>query len=758
MSTEEFIHFGEPIAALDPDSLVQDGAKKILSACLASKDFEIVELRRLNLDDGSMADIVVVDCVNDQVPSRSQFGIKTRERLALVFSVNQAKVPEVRALRKNFPIVPHLNHAIIGQPASLCLYSEPWSAIERTWTPQKHLQRILWWLSETARNGTAHQIDQPVERVYFDSPFEIVLPPDFEEKVNDKDLALVLQIVQPSVGYFKVIRGDFFPKNKIQKQDIVQFIPLVLILPPVVHGRIERLPDSLGNLHEQLEGRGAPFIERLSECIRNKVDENGLTHNKDGRCLLIFYLPVKRSVDAEPERYEIRAFLVLKDLAVLGEATGALTKHENKFYVIPTIGGNDRTQSDEWKCFESISVDVKTAITKEFARNSSFVKSDSADFNGILAGVGALGSALAELWAKEAWGQWTLIDPDYIKPHNIVRHIAKDSCIGHFKVDAVKHLMEENYHNDYYSVVAIPDSVTNYNNHLVKEAINAADFLVDATTTLEAPRDLSRKDDVPRLCSIFLTPSGYDSVLLLEDSARGVRLDSLEAQYYRAIINTDWGTAHLVGHQGSLWVGAGCRDVSMVLSNEAVLLHAATLARQVRLLRDQTESRMRVWSSDPATGAIVAQEIPVYETVRTTRAAWQVIWDTGIQEKLRTIRKAHLPNETGGVILGYVDRKLKAIYVVDVLPAPSDSEADPTGFTRGVDGLEASLQEAARRTANIVGYVGEWHSHPPSVSEKPSQADRCLIKKLSEILAQDGLPALMLIVGEAEFSLSVREI
>ena len=758
MRAEEFISFGEPVAGLDPDSLAQDGAKKILSACRASKDFEVVELRRLKLDDGSMADIVVVDCVNDQVPTRNHFGIKVRERLAFVFSADQTKVPEVRALRKNFPIVSHMNHTISGQPVSLCLYSEPWSVIERTWTPQKYLQHVLWWLSETARNGTAHQIDQPLERIYFNSPFEIVLPPNFEEKVNDKDLALVLQIVQPSVGCFKVIRGDFFPKNKIQKQDIVQFIPLVLILPPVVHGRIERFPDSLGALHGQLENRGAPFIERLSECIRSKVDENGLTHNKDGRCLLIFYLPVKRSVDAEPERYETRAFLFIKDLSVLGEATGALTKHENKFYAIPTLGGNDRTQSDEWKNFEIIPVDVKTAITKEFARNSSAIKKDTTDFNGILAGVGALGSAIGEFWAKEAWGQWTLIDQDFIKPHNIVRHAAKDCYIGHFKVDVVRRLMEANYYDGYYSAAAIPDSITNDNNLLVKEAISAASFLVDATTTLEAPRDLSRKDDVPRLCSVFLTPSGGGSVLLLEDATRKVRLESLEAQYYRAIINTDWGAKHLEGHQGSLWVGAGCRDVSMVLSNEAVLLHAATLARQVRLLRDQTESCMRVWNSDPGTGAIVAQEIPVYETVRMIRAAWQVIWDIGIQEKLCATRKARLPNETGGVVLGYIDQKLKTIYVVDVLPAPPDSDADPTGFTRGVDGLEASLQEVARRTANIVGYIGEWHSHPPSVSAKPSQIDQCLIKKLSEILAQDGLPALILIVGEAEFSLSVREI
>lgn len=541
MSIEEFIPFGEPIADLNQDNLAQDAAKRTLSACLASKDFQVIELRQLNLNDGGIADIIVVDCINDQVPTRNQFGIKARERLALVFFKDQTKMPEVRALRKDFPIVPHLNHTIIGQPASLCLYSEPWSVIERTWTPQKHLQRILWWLSESARNGTTHQIDQPLERIYFDSPFEILLPPNFEDKVNDKDLALVLQPVQPSIGDFKVMRGGFFPKNKILKQEIMQFIPLVLILPPVVHGRIERYPDTLGALHGQLESRGSPFIERLLDCIRSKVDEKGLAHNKDGRCLLIFHLPVKRLAEAEPERYETRAFLVMKDLSVLGEVTGALIKYENRFfYNAPIIGNTPQPQNDEWKSFKITPVDVKTAITKEFARNSSCAKSDSADFKGILAGVGALGSALAELWAKEAWGQWTLIDPDYIKPHNIVRHIAKDSCIGHFKVDVVKSFMEKNYCNEHYSAVAIPDSITNDNNSHVSDAINAADFLVDATTTLEAPRDLSQKDGVPRLCSIFLTPSGCDSVLLIEDSARRVCLDSLEAQYYRAIINADW--------------------------------------------------------------------------------------------------------------------------------------------------------------------------------------------------------------------------
>jgi integrative and conjugative element protein (TIGR02256 family) len=132
--------------------------------------------------------------------------------------------------------------------------------------------------------------------------------------------------------------------------------------------------------------------------------------------------------------------------------------------------------------------------------------------------------------------------------------------------------------------------------------------------------------------------------------------------------------------------------------------------------------------------------------------------DTGLREKLCKIRMSHLPKETGGVILGYVDQKLRHIYVVDALNAPSDSDADRTGFTRGVSGLKVALDDVAQWTANIVHYIGEWHSHPAFASAYPSSIDRALIKQLADSLELDGQPALMIIVGSTgEISVSVKE-
>jgi len=469
-------------------------------------------------------------------------------------------------------------------------------------------------------------------------------------------------------------------------------------------------------------------------------------------------IPVKSKPDSVSESHELHGLLLPDNLAGLGEKTGILKVHNNKYYAVPLIGQTTPDSNTAWREIEFIPIEIKTAITKKIARSTSGVNDGNPDFKGVLAGVGALGSAMAELWAKEYWGEWTFIDTDYIKAHNIARHIAKNLHIGLFKVDVVKEMVAMNYYPDYYSANAIIDTITNFANPRVMESITTATLLVDATTTLESPRKLSQEGKIPRSVSVFLTPSGRSSVLLLEAADRSLRLDALEAQYYNAIINSAWGVDHLDGNQSILWVGAGCRDVSAIISNEAIQLHAATLARQIRLLKNKPESCMRIWSADFETGAVVVHEIMVQPSLRCCCGEWQVIWDAGIQKKLCQVRNAHLPCETGGIILGYVDQKLKHIYVVDILKAPPDSEADRTGFTRGLEGLKSELDKVRQRTAKIVDYIGEWHSHPAFASAYPSSIDRVLIKQLADSLELDGQPALMIIAGSAgEISVSVKE-
>jgi len=80
-----------------------------------------------------------------------------------------------------------------------------------------------------------------------------------------------------------------------------------------------------------------------------------------------------------------------------------------------------------------------------------------------------------------------------------------------------------------------------------------------------------------------------------------------------------------------------------------------------------------------------------------------------------------LPNEAGGILLGY--KRNDRTVVVDVLVLES---AQPS-FDRYLrDDVAANLRLAEYRSRSgadeVVGYVGEWHSHPSSVG--PSSIDR----------------------------------
>ena len=750
----DYVDFGEPLPGFDFKWLKHTFAKKTLKLCQESGSFDVIELRKIDLEPTEYKDILIVDCINDQVPSRNTQGIKVRERWALVFQ--GTKMPEVRALRRNFPLVSHLNHVLPNEPVSLCLYFQDWSSVERTWTPQKHLQRILWWLAETAKNSL-HREDQPLERLYFESPFEIVLPPDYKEKFNDKSLSMICYPILLSDKEFRIIRVKFVNSKSEETSDLPNLEIFVLNSHPVVHGQTNYTPNLLGRLHDQYLERGFNLFDSLCNSIKN-CSEDGLTLKSDNRCLIIVNTPIKRTSESSVEKIYTNAFHTTVDITVLGKALGVLQDGmDGKVYAIPILG-NSVQQNTGWRCLDILPIEVKFDVDELYAQKQSGIKPENSKHKGIIIGVGALGGAISDIWTKEAWGYWTFVDHDIIKSHNTIRHIARNSHIGCYKAEVMKYMVNDNFHPGQYNSSAIIEKATNWDNQKLKSAIDSSELIVDISTTLYVPRELSLANDIGRSCSLFVTPSGMGSVLIFEDKKRETRLDSLEAQYYRAIINNEWGKKHLTGNSGNLWVGAGCRDVSAVIPYETIQLYAATLARQLRLHKEKSESLIRVWGLNDHSGSLICETISSNSVIYTEESGWRIIWDNEIKNKLRAIRHESLPNETGGIILGYVDHKIRSIFVVDILPAPYDSDSNITSFTRGMTGLHETLENVSIRTANIVGYIGEWHSHPAFSSAEPSTLDWDLIRKISKIMANDGEPALMLIVGSAgDITLTVKE-
>lgn len=122
-------------------------------------------------------------------------------------------------------------------------------------------------------------------------------------------------------------------------------------------------------------------------------------------------------------------------------------------------------------------------------------------------------------------------------------------------------------------------------------------------------------------------------MLIAEDSAQEIRGASLEAQYYRAIIQQDWGAVHLEAKGRPLRSGAGCRDVSVVLGYDQVLRSASLLARQIRNRSMLSGASIDVWESS-SDGSILHIEVAARRTFSKKVGDWEILWDEGLCEQL----------------------------------------------------------------------------------------------------------------------------
>ena len=737
---------------------LEDGAQaltlplsvEIYRACERHEYFQIQEVRSLS-DGTGLTEIIVVKAGDGSVGAHNPNGILRKEWLALTVNAEEDPPVGVRALRSEFPVLGHQNYTRTGEPLSLCLYNSTWSEIQRSWTPQKFLARVLWWLRESAENSL-HLGDQPLEQLFFNTSFQIILPAKHAQESLNPARRLVLVEAESGSTEVTTYLGYYVDANAATACGMKGIPTLRVNLPPVESSRVERFPATLGDLDQWVAIRGGSFFDELTKAIKQLISVTDLSSNEQRpKCVLIL-LSVPRLRNGTVDKVDDLAYWVTCSLLHLGEACGLLfyDEYRGSWSPVELIG---QTLEERWKAISILPTQLRYKLDKPLIRSLSCLESADSDFEGVIAGVGALGSSMVETWTRESWGQWTLIDPDQAMPHNLARHIISDSAIGSPKVRAVKSILDQIF-PEQPPHMAIDASVVDEDVN-VSAALNNASLVVDATTTLHVPRELGERDGTPRTASVFLTPSGRSSVLLLEDRDRGVRISSIEAQYYRAILESPWGELHLDGHSKGEWVGNGCRDISLRLSVELIRLHASLLSRQVRLSQAKSGARACVWDVNDETGGVAAHEIAISESKEARSDGWTVRLDQGFIEQIRSLRSQALPNETGGILLGYTDQQLKTINIVKGMPAPPDSVSTPTSFIRGYEGQEEVLLDTRRRTAGIVDYIGDWHSHPPKHSSRPSSDDMNLLASLALTMANDGLPVVMLIMGETDCTVTI---
>ena len=700
-----------------------------------------------------VAETVVFDA-EVELPQLTVYDIKPGERVAVTFRRDDTAYPGVYALRRSFPKVPHLNLESFELPRSLCLYDKPYSDIKLRWTPIAFIERIRSWLADTA-TAELHKTDQPLEPLLVGADALLILPANFP-KSSDLNVPTKIEMLvnEWDEGRFCFVAQENSEgasvKNRQLKNQIFTVLPIMG--EPQRHGLIRQKPNNLPELHEFLTSAKIDLLAILRNALRNLSSD--VVAVNSGLILLIV-LPKTRGEIGSAENTDIYAFVCVNEKSEngkfppvweIGEQAG-VWKIEDK-----QIG--HFIKFDESKRGESIKLLMLSPCPALSRQNATlWGGTKKRNENRITAvGMGALGSQVFLNLIRVADGEWTLIDKDILLPHNFVRHAAY-AASGIAKAELLALIANRTIEEPAIANAIVADVLapSRKADELVR-AYSEAQVILDFSASQAVARHLALDvEATARRISLFLNPTGFDLVMLVEDSERTIKLDSLEMQYYRLLINNAELRTHLELPGGQIRYSDACRETSNQILPENVALCAAIGSRNLRQMFEQAQAVIAIWRTDEDGQARKFSAAPARSFIFEANG-WTIKTDEVLLNKIRSQRKTHLPVETGGTLIGSYDMQRKIIYVVDALPPPADSVQQQTHFIRGSYGLKPQIEVIERITLGNLQYVGEWHSHPAGYSAKPSEDDSMLLALLAAQQHKDGNPALVLIIGENDIS------
>jgi len=683
---------------------------------------------------------VIVLTFDNEIPENPQNGIQVYEEVAIICHEADKYHPEIYALREDFVGgLPHTNVCLFEHPVSLCVTEQIFEEVRHRFNEFEFIELIRTWFALTAE-GKLHQEDQPLESFFRTGGYVVApqnLPSDefnFLRKVGDMELY-------------------YLSKEPASE---APFSIMSFISDAQVHGFIRKEPVKIADLDDVVVLQGVPFSEAFVRFLNENLSQFTL-REAFFSCKLAFCcrIPVLRYAgDNEPSSFQQLYFLTDKSFTDIGLDSGCIGEVQGNFgYVVPN--------KFELDIVKEVSVKTYTSLF-DFTQDTAplYNQSEVTSKNMLLIGAGALGSQVLSIFARLGFGKWTVVDHDFLFPHNLAKHSLGRQSIGFNK--AVEIAKEVN--NLLGSEFASPID-KNFNAFVDDEGIEGKlakfDYIIDMSTSIavarKLARDLNSETNKPRI-SMYLNPIGSDLVLLGEDKERKHRLDLLEMQYYRCLVENERLHDHLIIQQTDKvrYNRNSCREVTNRINQTDVAIHASIGARALQQKIKDGNSCISIWNIDKET-----HEVKLYDFEPSTwkiikEDEWEVCIDTWLIEKMQTYRLSILPKETGGVLLGSIDTERKIIYLFDSIFAPEDSIQERTSFIRGKEGLLEEYKKYLKITDNQMVYIGEWHSHPENCSTNPSELDEELFSYLARFMGSQGYPAVMCILGDDNINVQIK--
>jgi len=446
---------------------------------------------------------------------------------------------------------------------------------------------------------------------------------------------------------------------------------------------------------------------------------------------------------------EIVAFDLFESVKNIGKALGCIReqtgiKTKKRIY---KFSNEINRREDALRKIVPVPFSVVRPFSQRLAKDMASINEDISDITISVVGLGALGSQLVLNLARQGFSNWKLIDDDILLPHNFARHGLSALFRGQMKAQALKQEL---------NLILERPKITHYctrfdgiKDNKDRKMIDS-EIIIDSTASYSVFLPLSYMEDLgQRTLSTYYTGSGLTSVLLSENKARTIRLDDIDLQIkIRGLEDPIITTIYRTRETNQLVYATSCSSQTSVMAQDLVAVHAGIITRQIKEVIFTDSAKVYINLLSEETHEVKVKEFIPCNVIKTEIGAWQFRISQSTIDEMNDYRNQKLPNETGGVPIGWINSFDKIIYVGKALPAPPDSVERPYYTIRGKEGLYKKIQEIRQTSNDELYYVGEWHSHPRNSSVTQSGDDLKSMAKLSSLMFEETLPGVMLILGD----------
>ena len=672
----------------------------------------------------SKGDVLILMTVDCEVPDSPRYPIQEKEPIAIKCYKQDNRIPEVLALRKDFPLgLPHSNAVPYDHPVSLCVSDVLFQDMRTSFSAFNFIESIRRWFAMNSI-GQLHENNRPLE-VFYNA-----------EEISYFPLKYARNNFYRQVKYRKLSANTSVIEEAKEKD--CNYCLLFVPVSANVASYVRRVPNKLGDLRGMCIYNGDPFIDS----VINFFWRSPHLRRCEKPLMLALVMPLSREEGKPFEDFNLFALRI--DMPVCS--------------ILKTYNSMSREHADRF--LDDLKVNISFVIPGLTGTQLNDANGKKVVFNEVtLLGAGALGSQILDHFVRGGQSKNIhLIDSDILAPHNVARHTLDITDVMMPKVEALKQKYKDIADLKIYSY---PEDFLNCKEQTLERTIKSSDLVIDVSTSVGVERHLAIdfQQYLVKRCTTFLNPKGTDIVLFVEDRMRHHRLDLLEMDYYRnVLINSDL-EHHLDTPKKQRTNIFSCRAESVIMDFDNITALGSIVSSQIPKAVTSEQAKLSVWQLDAEKGSIKCLELPISEWKEHRIGNVTIYISQAVLDEMTKQRELKLegdnPVETGGTFMGTYDRDRNIVYIIYMIPAPDDSVEAGTSYVRGVNGLNEAIEGIKVRTGHQIVYLGEWHSHPHHCSNSPSPKDEQLFETMSDEMTRQDFPFVLGILGDTGLNYKV---